>query len=56
MKKFLIIAVMLMSACGSLTAPARTMTPTLSKDGDVTCRSGYHIAYRSGEWVCEVDE
>jgi hypothetical protein len=54
--KYLIFAMMvLLGACSSMTAPTRIMKPIVSKDGEPTCRSGYHIAYRDGVAVCEQD-
>lgn len=50
-------ATLALAACADSVTPSSPLTPgTRSSDGDITCRSGYHVATRSdGSQYCEAD-
>lgn len=52
MKKIVLLLVaVVLAACSTPSAP---VTPEASFDeAPITCRGGYAIANRNGEWVCE---
>lgn len=52
MKKILLLLVtVVLAACS---APSAPVAPEASLDeAPITCRGGYAIANRDGEWVCE---
>ena len=48
---------LVLAACGETsTAPQKLQPGARSSDGDITCRSGYHLATRAdGTQSCEPD-
>jgi hypothetical protein len=58
MKKLMLVLVLAVAgACAAPTGTEPVADPTLDESPDQpTCRSGYAIANRNGEWVCEPAE